>query len=454
MNQPNAWINYGAGMAYMKKKRYEAAGEKFRELLASHPHYGDAIAQLGIIEKSHARRNTAKRYFQEALNQDPENEIANYQIGLFHLEDKKYSAAEDYFTKIIKRNPSHIDSLTHLGIVRARKGEFDAAERLISEAYDKDPTRKDGFARLGWIKAEHVDWPGALTLMNKDSKSGRLSPAGMVMLAQIHGRLDDFRTAMRLIEKAYRQNKAVKDGYAKLGWIKMENNHWSDAWELFDKDSEKNRLSPFWKINFALVELHLDRWTEAAARVDRAYAEHQSLCDGFSRLGWNGYLLGKSEMFFNEYIQKDVKIGRLSWKGTLFRGLCHTTKGSLSEALQLIEPVYSKEIKEKNWLATIGWHCIRENSTVRGIELMTRDFSMGRMNTGWLPTYAVALSIGGKISQALTVLADAGITKQSSVLFPIGFKTCPDAILEATQLWELASGGMNYNALKVIDKPF
>lgn len=87
MNQPNAWINYGAGMVYMKKKRYEAAGEKFQELLATHPQCGDSIAQLGIIEESHACRDTSKRYFEEVLNQDPGNEITNCQIGLLHLED-------------------------------------------------------------------------------------------------------------------------------------------------------------------------------------------------------------------------------------------------------------------------------------------------------------------------------------------------------------------------------
>jgi len=453
MNQPHAWITYGAGIVYMKKKRYEAAGDKFRELLATYPQYGDAIAQLGIIEKCQGHRDTAKRYFEKALNKDPENEIANYQMGLMLVEEKNDADAKTYFSKIINRNSSHVDSMIHLGILLGRKGKIDKAEALIREAYDKDPTRKDGFARLGWIKAEHLDWSGALTLMNKDSKSGRLSPAGMVMLAQTHGRLGDFRTAMCLMEQAYSQNKAVKDGYAKLGWIKMENNHLSDAWKLFDKDCEKNRLSPFWKINFALLESHLHRWTDAAARIDRAYAEHHSLRDGFSRLGWNGYLLGKSEVFFNEYIQKDIEIGRLSGKGTFFRGLYLTATGSLSEALQLIEPVYSEAYEERNWLAAIGWHCIRKNITDRGIELMTRDFSLERMNTGWLPTYVVALSIGGKTLQALTVLVDAGIQKQSAVLFPIGYKTCPDAILEGAQLWDLACGGMTYNDLKNIEKP-
>ena len=96
MNQPHAWINYGAGMVYLKKKRYEAAGKKFRELLTIHPQNGDALAQLGIIEKSYGRRDTAKRYFQEALNQDPENEIANYQMGQMLVEEKNDVDAKTY----------------------------------------------------------------------------------------------------------------------------------------------------------------------------------------------------------------------------------------------------------------------------------------------------------------------------------------------------------------------
>jgi tetratricopeptide (TPR) repeat protein len=94
MNQPNAWINYGAGMAYMKKKRYEAAGEKFRELLASHPHYGDAIAQLGIIEKNEGRKDDATAMFEKVIRYDCQHETANFQLGLLYLEKKKIDAAK------------------------------------------------------------------------------------------------------------------------------------------------------------------------------------------------------------------------------------------------------------------------------------------------------------------------------------------------------------------------
>uniref|UniRef100_UPI003562F6C8 tetratricopeptide repeat protein n=1 Tax=Desulfosarcina sp. TaxID=2027861 RepID=UPI003562F6C8 len=222
MNQTHAWITYGAGMVYIKKKRYEAGSDKFRELLAAHPQYGDAIAQLGVIERNQGRRDNAKRYIEKTLSQDPENKIANYQFGLFHLENREYVDAADHFSRVLKADPSHTCAMIQLAIVAGRNGDFKKAETLVNDAYDKDDKLTDAFAKLGWIKAEKQDWAGALEIMDKDSCDGRISPAWKVNLAQLYGRNGEWDRAIELIEDAYGYNLYLKDAYSKLGWIKTE----------------------------------------------------------------------------------------------------------------------------------------------------------------------------------------------------------------------------------------
>ena len=56
MSQEYDWIRYGAGMVHMMKARYEAAENKFNELLAINPSYGNAYVQLGLIRKIEGRK--------------------------------------------------------------------------------------------------------------------------------------------------------------------------------------------------------------------------------------------------------------------------------------------------------------------------------------------------------------------------------------------------------------
>ena len=74
MNINYDWIHDGAGMVYMKKGRYKAAEDKFRQILSINPSYSNACAQLGLILKNDGRKEEAKEIIEKALCHGPNND--------------------------------------------------------------------------------------------------------------------------------------------------------------------------------------------------------------------------------------------------------------------------------------------------------------------------------------------------------------------------------------------
>ena len=75
------WIQYGAGMVYMKHQRYKAAENVFQKIIINSSSYGNAYVQLGILNKIRERGDDAETCFNKALELDPQNEEANLQLA-------------------------------------------------------------------------------------------------------------------------------------------------------------------------------------------------------------------------------------------------------------------------------------------------------------------------------------------------------------------------------------
>lgn len=445
------WIHYGLGVVNFQKQRIDQALDIFSEILKHKPEYPDAYVQLGIINQQKNEKEEAKLLFKQALKYDMHHESANYLLGLLCLENGRLEDAEMHLTKVMEANPDHIDATISLGLTWGRRGDYYRAEQFIRSAYIMDEKITDGFARLGSIRAEARDWSGALELMVKDHEIGRLSVGWQVQLAMMYGRMDDFETSANLIEQAYSQNKFVKDGFAQLGWIKADNRNWENARELMQLDLVKGRLSPPWKVNLAIVKGYLRRWNEAMALISDAYNKDAELRDGYSGLGWHGYLVGKGDLFFKEQIDKDADLGRLAKKITLHRVLYLVATGSIQEALEIVEAIYNSDLKKMGWLTNIGWLCIRIGKVEIGCELMQRDVDLQRMEQLWLPSYAVALSMCGKTKQALNVLNEFLNSNPENDLLIVGFRSHPDALMSATRLKELITRKMISKDLKCLE---
>lgn len=444
MNSNIDWIKYGAGMVHLKNGNKKEAEEIFTSLIAECLSFAYPYEQLGYLRIKDGKTNQAHEWFSKAIERMPENEMGLYHRGLLQVELKRFEDAANSFLRVLEMNLLHTEAMVELALVFGRKDDFKKATSLIRDVYQKNKTKKDCFARLGWLRGENRDWEGAFEIVNRDYNEDRISPAWQMNLAQLVGRLGDWDSATDMIKQSYEIQPNLKDGYARLGWIKLEVRQRCAAKELFEKDRRSGRLSPAWVINLALLYGLLKDFMTASDLIMQAYQADKTIMDGFSRLGWIGYLVGKGVAFFHEQIKKDEALNRQSTRSPFYHALHIVAAGSKADNFNDIETIYNEMPGKKNFLAAIGWLCLRLGKTERGVELMARNQDLGNMDPTWLPSYAAALGICGRTEQALNILEQTYTGESDDEAFSIGYIICPDAVLSATQLRQLISRGMTH----------
>lgn len=403
-------------------------------------------------------------------------------LAQLHGKEGNFHRAETLLTRAYRENAAFKDGFAQLGWIYAEKGDWDAAwqlarhdaeaERLsppwkvdiaqlygrrgyfdqaialVAQAYEENPALKDGFAKLGWIYTEKRNWDAACEIAQRDLTAGRASPGWKVNIAQLFGRRGNFAKAEALIAQTYMENAALKNGYARLGWIKMETREWSSAHTIMMKDQLQGRLSPGWKIQLAIAKGCLHYWPEAMTLVDEAYMEDATLRNGYSQLGWWGYLLGKGKEFFRNQIDKDKKRIPTSIDRLLFHALYASMGNARHTVLDLVEQAYQEQNGVRNWYTVIGWLHIRLGNTSYGLELMEIDQAQKRMDEIWLPSYAITLGFCGKKEQALNVLQAVARQPEEEVVHNIGYLVFPDARMSMAQLQAFVSSGLHFEELK------
>jgi tetratricopeptide (TPR) repeat protein len=444
MRPDSDWIRFGTGMVHLKKGNNVKAEEVFNGLIADSPSFPYPYEQLGYIRKIEGETDEANECFRKAIDLMPIDEMGHYHNGLLQVERKELNKAKASFLRVLNLNPSHIDAMVELALVYGREGDFDRASSLVQDLYKKDKSKKDCFARLGWIKAANKDWKGALEISYRDYKKNRISPSWQINIAQLLGRMGEWDRAVDIIKRSYNQNSGIKDGFAKLGWIKFEERQWPGAIELIEKDHRYDRLTPAWLINLALAYGLTNDFVKASNSIEQAYQADITIMDGFSKLGWIGYLVGKGVDFFNGQIKTDETLSRQSIRNPFFQLLHLVAAGTKSVKFNAVETIYCEFKELKNFFSVIGWLYVRIGKAEHGVKLMLRDIELKRMDTNWLPSYAAALGICGRIEDALRVLNQTYTDEPKERKFPIGFKIFPDNIFTISELKQFISKGASH----------
>lgn len=387
-----------------------------------------------------------------AYDENPVLKNAFAQLGWMLTKTRQWEKALEIAIEDERRNRLSPIWQVHVAQLYGRINKFDHAAELIETAYANDTNLKDGFTRLGWILTEKRNWPKAFEFAVQDENRKRLSPKWKVNVAQLHGRMRRFEHATELIATAYAADANLKDAFARLGWIKMETKEWNSAYELMAQDYAQGRISPAWMVFLAIVAGCLQRWPEAMALVAESYTQDATLCDGYSRLGWWGYLLGKGEDFFLEQLNTDRILGQHRVKNLLFEALHLTVAKQHNNALMLVQQAYRNDKQLENWQTIIGWLHIRLGNVEFGLKMMTNDYSQGRMSCVWLASYAVALGICGQKIQAMNILHEIS-TLNTDILFSIGFYGVAEAWMTKSELQTFIASSLAYDDLNTFSDP-
>ena len=166
MNPNYDWIHYGAGMVYMKKRRYKEAEEKFNALLAINPSDGNAYTQLGLTNKIKGSKEEAGLFFKKAIDTGFGNVAVHFQLGLLHMEEGRHDAAMNCFSEALQQNPDHINAILNLANIHTRQADYDRARALLEKIDNKNAVTPDQLVKLlpCLINAEQFDM--AIRLLN------------------------------------------------------------------------------------------------------------------------------------------------------------------------------------------------------------------------------------------------------------------------------------------------
>ncbi len=280
-------------------------------------------------------------------------------------------------------------------------------------------------------------------LLQAEEKAGRLSPASAYSLSLLLADNDEFEQAERLMDWAYTRSQKLQDGYAQLGWKKGHHDlDWNSAYQLMNKDRTNNRISPFWLKTMAQAAAHASRMDDAKALIADCYQADGTMVNGYTRIGWCGYLLNGNKNDYKTLVGQDRSLGRFSEQqdaGPVFQAAEQVFDG------EPFEQVYAHLTKaaastphNRNWFSVVGWLYIREGSFLSGYKMMLHDYQANLMDkTLWFPSYTVALLLAGEHERAKELLTTAQTDNWLTQRNLLGYSTMPDAVLTSNEFEQL-----------------
>ncbi len=136
--EDHVYINFLLGSLYEHQKRYDAAEEKFREVLKTDPHNSMTLNYLGYMLADHGQRlEEALTMIKRAVEEDPQNGAYLDSLGWVHFRLGNLDQAEEYLRMATERLPSDPTVHDHLGDLYMRIGRVKLAadqwERSLGE---------------------------------------------------------------------------------------------------------------------------------------------------------------------------------------------------------------------------------------------------------------------------------------------------------------------------------
>ena len=124
----------------MQSGKYDAATQALEKLLASHPEFALAHADLGVLYYKAGNPNKALIHYQKAVELDPQNVTflknlaAFYYLGLGQLEQ-----ALQIYLKVLEAEPEDTETLTYLGTICELLQKADDAKFFYTRALEIKP---------------------------------------------------------------------------------------------------------------------------------------------------------------------------------------------------------------------------------------------------------------------------------------------------------------------------
>jgi tetratricopeptide (TPR) repeat protein len=371
----------------LRQGRYDEALAGFKETVAAHPDWPDALCGVGWSLYSKGDYAAAERSFQEAARllpgySDAEAGIAavlawryaDYNAGWAQLEASQEDAAVATFSALLEKTDGRFpcdrkDLLeASLGWALARLATKDdaAAKAAFARALEKNPALGLAHKGLGMLLKDRRHWAEALESLQKARKDPAFAKDADVLVwtGWCHLKMNDPKEAAEAFNEALASNPRSGGAAAGLGWTHLSKNEVIEARIAFERAI----------------------WLDPAATDDPDLRREMKARNDLLRLhgafGWAWFqraAYAKAEADFREALVSDPN-DRENLRGC---GLTLLRRGELKEAGELLGRYFARAAPRENpWgpLATAlsewGWTLYRAQKYGEAIDVFNREAAL------------------------------------------------------------------------------
>jgi tetratricopeptide (TPR) repeat protein len=148
-NEEKDYISYIEGGIFQRQKKWEAAEERYRKVLAGDPNSAMAMNDLGyMLADRNVRLEEALTLVKKAVDIEPQNGAYLDSLGWVYYRLNKFDLAEEYLRKAVAKSNNDATIHEHLGDVYLKTGKLKLAvahwERALEEWNRSVPAEVEG----------------------------------------------------------------------------------------------------------------------------------------------------------------------------------------------------------------------------------------------------------------------------------------------------------------------
>ncbi len=208
---------------FLQANQPQRAAEAYRQMLELEPENSRTEYNLALALAAAHDAAGERKALEKAAAMDPKMAVARGELGLLDLSAGKLDSAQKWLEAALAIDPQLISAEGNLGMVFALKGDNARAEKVFRQAVEDDPNYTQGYLNLGLILAEQQKFADAEIPLEK---ALQLAPEDLRILSatgKVKARLGKSEEGIALLRKviALAPNSAARTSI----WL----SHWPIA---------------------------------------------------------------------------------------------------------------------------------------------------------------------------------------------------------------------------------
>lgn len=247
----DALLKYDYAKLLYKTKKYEAAAERFNDLVYldyKNPNYH---YEMGLSLEA-LKDSTAFNRFKSAYDLDKTHQKAIYKIARFYVKKRKYDSAESYINIGLESYENNVALISLKAQNFYNQHDYKSAIIWFKKLINLGETSEFIHEKLSLSYAQQSDYKNAIIQRKLALKYDPHNARALYVLGTYYEKLNDFKTAETYIKKYLALSDRPLDvEYAMLGAIYNRQEKYKEAISCFKiavKENPENDSAAFFEI--------------------------------------------------------------------------------------------------------------------------------------------------------------------------------------------------------------